>query len=524
MNFAAQHRQPMQVQQANAPYHLLADMQRELWLPALVCSSGITTQRLHDLPVWETALVAGQLPSKQHDFGDSAAFQALRPAIAELGLCELAQGSPAMAKQVLRALLWHLDRLIDRPVDEPRAQAIERMVADFRAAWSLERQGWDEVLALFKTLGELPNQRWDELQGRLNSREWTEAKRIGELLTHLKELTTFIERLGRANRLADMPPSNQPLPNPHAPRQRVAVQITTTLSDQPGEVQGIKRSADLARMLASEAAMVRHPQLRRLWQARFAEGQLLTYESQAVLTEVRLQPDAKRHTAAAPHSEPLGMGPIIICLDTSGSMRGAPENVAKACVLQTLRSAHAGGRACRLLAFGGAGELLEHELGLTPRGLNHFLDIIGQSFDGGTDVQTPLERSIALVQTQAMALADILIVSDGEFGVTPATLEQLQGCKTRLGLRVHTMLIGDRETMGLREVSDQIHWVRNWRRYATHAADAYGDGFSPVHSRSLTAEYFPNAMRRAPTDAENATDKPGFLTASGHLVAPSRSG
>jgi hypothetical protein len=85
-------------------------------------------------------------------------------------------------------------------------------------------------------------------------------------------------------------------------------------------------------------------------------------------------------------------------------------------------------------------------------------------------------------------------------------------------------LIGDRETMGLREVSDQIHWVRNWRRYATHAADAYGDGFSPVHSRSLTAEYFPNAMRRAPTDAENATDKPGFLTASGHLVAPSRSG
>jgi uncharacterized protein with von Willebrand factor type A (vWA) domain len=433
-----------------------------------------------------------------------------------------------MAQQVLRTLLWHLDRLIDRPVDEPRQEAIARMVADFRAAWSLERQGWDDVLALFKTLGELPNHRWDALQGHLNSREWAEAKRIGELLTHLKELSTFIDHLGRASRLADMPPSSQPLPNPHAPRQRVAVQITTTLSDQPGEVQGIKHSADLARMLASEAAMVRHPQLHRLWQARFAEAQLLTYESQAVLTEYRLQPDAQRHTAAAPHSEPLGMGPIIICLDTSGSMHGAPENVAKACVLQALRSAHAGGRACRLLAFGGKGELLEQDLSLTPNGLNLFLDVMGQSFDGGTDVQTPLERAIALVQTQAMALADILIVSDGEFGVTPATLDLLQDCKIRLGLRVHSILIGDRETMGLREVSDQLHWVRAWRRYATHAVDAYGDGFSPVHSRSLTAEYFPNAMRRAPTqattEAESGTEKPDFLTASGHLVAPGRAG
>jgi uncharacterized protein with von Willebrand factor type A (vWA) domain len=31
---------------------------------------------------------------------------------------------------------------------------------------------------------------------------------------------------------------------------------------------------------------------------------------------------------------------MIVCLDTSGSMRGAPENVAKACVLQALRTAH----------------------------------------------------------------------------------------------------------------------------------------------------------------------------------------
>jgi hypothetical protein len=56
-------------------------------------------------------------------------------------------------------------------------------------------------------------------------------------------------------------------------------------------------------------------------------------------------------------------------------MRGAPENVAKACVLQALRTAHASGRACRLLAFGGAGELLEQELALTPQGLDNLLAV-----------------------------------------------------------------------------------------------------------------------------------------------------
>ena len=506
---------------ANAPYHHVVEVQRELWMPALVCSSGPTARRLQDLPAWDAALRAGLLPGAGRDFGDPAACAPLRQAIAELGLCALAQGSAAMTRQVLRGVLWHLDRLIDRPDTEPREAAIARMVQDFRSQWTLERQGWEEVLALFKTLGDLPELRWDDLRGHLSSREWAEARRIGELLAQLKELASFIDHLGRAQRRSDMPPSPQLQPKAHQPRQRAAVQITTHLVDQPGEVRGVKRSGEIARMLASEAAMIRHPQLHRLWRARFAESQLLSYESEAVLSQWRLQQDDTRQVSSTPHPEPLAAGPLIICLDTSGSMRGAPENVAKACVLQALRTAHSTQRACKLLAFGGAGELQERDLALTPTGLQGLLDTMGQSFDGGTDVQTPLERAIELVRTQAYALADILIVSDGEFGVTPATLALLRQCKATLGLRVHSILIGDRETIGLLEVSDQIHWVRAWRRYATHAKDAFADGYSPVHSRSLTAEYFPNAIHRGQAALG---DSPKVFTPSGHLVAPARAG
>ncbi len=509
------------MQAANAPFHHLAQLPREHWLPALVCSAGTTAQRLQDLPAWACALASGQLPPVQRDFGDAPAVHALRQTVGELGLCALTQGSAAMTQQVLRTALWHLDRLIDRPADEPRESAIARMLQDFSNEWTEQRQGWEEVLSLFQTLGELPHLRWDELRGRLSSREWAEARRIGDLLLHLKELRSFIDHVGRAQRRDDLPPSVQPQPQAHAAQARVAVEVTTHLTDQAGELRGVKRSAEISRMLASEAAMIRHPLLHRLWQARFAEAQLLTYESEAVLTQWRLQHNPDRSAAATSRPEPLGMGPLIVCLDTSGSMRGAPENVAKACVLQALRSAYSAARACTLLAFGGAGELLEQELSLTTTGLNNLLDTMGQSFDGGTDVQTPLERAIALVQGERFALADILIVSDGEFGVTPDTLRMLRECKAQLGLRVHSILIGDRETIGLLEVSDHIHWVRAWRRYAAQSGGAYADGFSPVHSRSLTAEYFPNSIRRGDGAATAAG---AALTATGGLVPPPRVG
>ena len=482
---------------ANAPYHWLAGVQRELWMPALVCSSGVTGQRLRDLPVWERALQAGQLPQPACDFGDAPALRALRQVVAELDLCGLTQGSASMARQVLRAMLWHLDRLIDRPPDASRAVAITRMAAAFREDWTQQRQGWEDLLVLFKSLGDLPDLQWDALRGHLRSRAWAQALRIGEVLAQLGELTACIDAIGRAEVVPTLPSADHALPAPQAPRPMAAVAVTTHLVDQPSEVRGVKRSGQIARMLASEAALVRHPLLKRLWRARFAEQQLLTYEDEAVLTQWRLQPDLRRVSASAPHPLPLGRGPMLVCLDTSGSMRGAPENVAKACVLQALRSAHAARRACRLLAFGGAGELLEQDLALTTDGLGSLLDLMGQGFDGGTDVQTPLERAVALADTDpAYAQADILVVSDGEFGVTPATLELLRDCKARRGLRVHGILIGDRETIGLLEVCDHIHWVRAWRRYATDTRDAYTDGFSPVHSQSLTALYFPNAIRR----------------------------
>lgn len=149
-------------------------------------------------------------------------------------------------------------------------------------------------------------------------------------------------------------------------------------------------------------------------------------------------------------------------------------------------------------------------VGVDVEGVGRLARFLGQGFGGGTDIGAPLERAIEYLQQGEWELADLLIASDGEFGATPALAERLLAVRREQGLRVQGILIGDRETIGLLELADDIHWVRDWRRYgaagaggAPSQADAGGllgaggaeFGGSPVHSSSLTATYFPGALR-----------------------------
>ena len=107
-------------------------------------------------------------------------------------------------------------------------------------------------------------------------------------------------------------------------------------------------------------------------------------------------------------------------------------------------------------------------------------------------VELVFERPVDDDVAEAEAFgADLVIASDGEFGAPPAIAARVRGARDNLGLRVQGVLIGDRETIGLRELSDDIFWVRDWRRYGKTG----GDGACPIHDKSLTATYFPGALR-----------------------------
>jgi uncharacterized protein with von Willebrand factor type A (vWA) domain len=476
----------------DAPYHHLQVLPRTLWRGALVTSVGERAARLTDTERWRQALLAGALPPPDAHFGDAAATRPLREAVGTLGLAALARGVPALAEQVLRTMLWHLDRIAGLQPRLARDAAITEAATAFHAEWQLQAAGLEERLVLLRGLGDLAQLSWDQLQGQLHQRDWQAAQSAAAWLAQLPALQALIDSLGRAERAMTAAPATTAQALPAATATAGLRAVHTTLPGAPGEVTGVCFSGRPERMLASEAVMLRHPVLKKLWRARHAEARLLSHDTEAQLVDWRADPAAPPRGAVAPTPpEPLQRGPFIVCLDTSGSMRGAPENIAKATVIAALRSAQAAGRRCLLIAFGGPGEVVEAELGLGAAGLAALLALMGQAFDGGTDIQTPIEHALARVHQARWHQADLLLVSDGEFGCTPATLQRLDAARDAFGLRVQGVLVGDRETLGLLEVCDHIHWVRDWRRYA----DAPGaSGHSPVHSKSLTALFFPGAL------------------------------
>lgn len=471
------------------PYDQLQHLSRALWLPGIVCSAGEPQARLRDARCWHDELLAGRLPPVQADFGDAMATLPLRQVIGELGLASSCRGTASLVEQVLRTSLWHLDRIVDLQPPLDRAAAIEAVAREFRQAWTLEGHDLEAQMALLRELGDYGELRWDVLRGHLRSRAWQAARQAADRLQQLPALAALIRRLGRSERAVDRPPA--PAARPRQAASRAALRaVETRIADAPGEITGVRFTSRLEHMLPGEAVMLRHPVLKKLWRARHAEARLLGCETEAVLVDWRVDPQSTTVPVQTDDRDAREHGPILIALDTSGSMAGAPEAIAKAVVIAALRAAHEFGRACRVIAFGGPGELLERDLHRGADGLDALLELMGQGFDGGTDVQTPIERAIASVHEARWSSADLLIVSDGEFGCVPETLERLDEARRRHGLRVQGVLVGDRETMGLLEVCDDIFWIRDWRAHG----DASRQGFSPVHSKSLTALYFPNAL------------------------------
>ena len=259
------------------PFQQLAVLPRTLWLPALVCRTGTgeadtSAQRLADVQRWRDALARGELPADDAHFGDPVALAPLRATAGSLGLAALCRGADALAETLLRTLLWHLDRLIDLQPGLDRAAAIAQITAEFSSAWTVLKGDWDAVLALLPGLGDGGALRWDELRGQLSRREWQAAQRISHTLGRLPELAALIRRLGRAERAAQ-PHALPPQPTDSAtPRQLGLKAVETRLPGAPGALRGIRLSDRIEAMLGSEAAMLLHPVLHKLWRARRAEA------------------------------------------------------------------------------------------------------------------------------------------------------------------------------------------------------------------------------------------------------------
>lgn len=212
-------------------------------------------------------------------------------------------------------------------------------------------------------------------------------------------------------------------------------------------------------MLPSEAANLGHPTLRLLWHARRAERALITYRVEGI--------ELERHSVVREVLEELERevsrpqrGPIIVALDTSGSMSGAPELVAKALVLEAMRRANLERRRCFVYAYGGPSEVVEHELEVSEKGIGRLLNFLSFSFHGGTDIGA-VQRVLDRLEQEEWTKADVLIVGDGEWRAPAGLLRSVAEAKES-NHRFHGVQVGSISHSGMHTLCDPVHIFRDW--------------------------------------------------------------
>lgn len=189
---------------------------------------------------------------------------------------------------------------------------------------------------------------------------------------------------------------------------------------------------------------------------------MLSYavEGTELITEVTEQEQENKENKAG-NKVNRNRGPMIVCLDTSGSMQGTPENVAKALVLQCISVAKKEKRACFVYLFGSKGEVKEMELTPDKAGLEQMILFLSMSFGGGTDVEGPLNMALERSDEKQWQQADILLVSDGEFSVSSGLSRKISNRKEQRGMSVHGVVIGGRLSP-MDKICEPLHQFSSW--------------------------------------------------------------
>lgn len=323
-----------------------------------------------------------------------------------------------------------------------------------------ERLGiWIELESVFRDLQLVTSIGFDLSKGLFQSHGWLNLVKLREVLKMLPQLQEVIRTIGRM-KSTEGEPVIETIVQTIRVNRKVEIEVKSPLI--PMETRGVTRSDSISRMLPQEAAFLGHPVLKKLWHARRAEHALLSYAVEGTEFEsFEEEREESSEVQKAGKNSNKNRGPMIVCLDTSGSMQGTPENVAKALVLECLSVAAQEKRKCYVYLFGSRNEVKELELEPNEQGLDRLISFLSMSFGGGTDVEGPLKMALDKCKQTQWEQADILLVTDGEFACPDNLINKLKRRKKSHALAVHGVLIGD-SSRAMERLCDPLHKFSEW--------------------------------------------------------------
>lgn len=197
-------------------------------------------------------------------------------------------------------------------------------------------------------------------------------------------------------------------------------------------IDGVTLGNNLSAMLPTEVALLADVKSEGVFYKRYVTKQLQLLSGKTPMVA------AKKKDTERKNEPRLTEGPIIVSLDTSGSMGGEKEKVSKALLIHLMEIAKRKRRKCLLITFSISAKTLEVT---HPKHWKKVASFLIEHFTGGTDGNQMLGYAIDALAEGAFEMADVLIVSDFEFDSPKDSLKKAivkaQGQGTKFyGLRI----------------------------------------------------------------------------------------
>lgn len=204
------------------------------------------------------------------------------------------------------------------------------------------------------------------------------------------------------------------------------------------ELTDIETGADLGRLVPAELMKLKNRYLKLEFGRKMLERNLIQYKMESV--------------------EHKDRGPIVVCIDNSGSMAGQREIWSKAIALAMCQIAVDQRRMVEIIHFDT--EVRRKEV-LDPINMHKksLLDSMLYFSNGGTKFGPPLGeafRDIVEAKEKDLGDADVIFITDGYAPLSDEGKALIQESKKITGASLYTMQIGGERVDLLEEISDEV--------------------------------------------------------------------
>lgn len=199
------------------------------------------------------------------------------------------------------------------------------------------------------------------------------------------------------------------------------------------DIDGIRNGNDIRTIVPSELSFLFDKEAEVLFYQKFASKQLQLFSSKPpVLNREKKKIQKKKQPR-------LIEGPIIVCIDTSGSMSGKPEQIVKSLLVQILQMAKMKKRKCFLITYAVRSKTLEVSKSQHWREVKNFLK---NEFTGGTDGEMMFNDALMALNSQTYSMADVLVISDFCFSYPTESTEHKIKEEQQKGTKFYGIRIG----------------------------------------------------------------------------------